>query len=84
MNNNLERIIEELKEKTVLAIPSTVSYLSGLGLGLLGKHIKKEWIPVLPPAIDLFGGSVNINTLFYGAGVATAYLPEIYQLLKNI
>ena len=87
MNNKLEEIIEAtetLIEKKYIVIGPTVSFLEGAAFGWLGKRIKQEWIPAIPPSMDLFCGNFNVNTLFYGIGVATVYLPEIYQLFKNI
>jgi len=85
MKETLEQKIGKIKDKiSHIIIPLTISYLSGLGLGLLGKHTHKTWIPAVPPAIDLMYGAISPHFLSYGVGVVTAYLPEIYPFIKNL
>ena len=61
------------------------SFVLGVGLGAIGKHINQEWIPAVPIAMDLVGGMSHAKAyLCYGAGVAMNYLPEIYQVYQNM
>lgn len=60
------------------------SFGLGAGLGAIGKHTSEKYIPAVPIAMDLVGGlSCAKAYLFYGAGVAMNYLPEIYQMYQN-
>ena len=65
----------------------TLSFAMGLGLGKLGKATNNEWLVLIPPAMDLFGGlhvSHIVPYLSYGAGFAMNYLPEIYNAINNL
>jgi len=60
------------------------SFGLGAGLGAIGKHTGEKYIPAIPIALDLMGGmSCAKAYLFYGAGVAMNYIPEIYSIFQN-
>ncbi len=85
----LEKIIKYLKldwEKTNgLLVLHTFNFSFGAGLGALGKSTKNEFIPFIPPTIDIFYcGRLNKGYISYGLGVAINYIPEIYQFVQNI
>ena len=72
-----------------LGLGMRVSYVMGLTLGGAGRVTGEEWIPIIPPMMDIvgwFAGGALIPKnipiyLAYGAGVATAYADKIYDLL---
>jgi len=68
-----------------LKLAGTISSFGlGVGLGAISKHTSEKYIPAIPIVMDLIGGLSCAKTyLFYGAGVAMNYIPEIYQLYQN-
>lgn len=66
-----------------------LSYVFGLALGATGRFTGAEWIPAIPPAIDLFGGAMPTPGRVacytaYGAGIATAYADKVYSAVADI
>ena len=88
MNKKLENIIESLEDTAPYLIIPAISFLGGAVLGYVGKNIKQEWTPVVPPAMDFFWGTTPdfrrlVSYVMYGAGVAINYLPEINATLSH-
>jgi|GEM_PF-3066270 len=92
MKIKLENLASKLKQRAIgirknATIP-LISFAMGFGAGKLGKATNHEEIPAIPVVVDLLFGSIHsmnpIPYLFYGAGVACNYLPEIYQALQNL
>lgn len=85
---NLEQITEKLsthfEECGHIYLLSGGNFAFGAGLGALGKATGKEWIPGIPPIIDFLGSSYSPYYIFYGAGVAMNYLPEITTYLSTL
>ena len=66
-----------------------ISYVSGLALGATGRFTGAEWIPAIPPVIDLFHGVSPTAErvacyMAYGAGIATAYADKVYSAVVDI
>ena len=55
----------------------------GFGLAKAGKTFDKEYLIFVPPAMDFIGGLKIKPYLFYGVGVAMAYLPEITNYVSE-
>jgi len=85
---------DSLVKRILLAGGETVnamklSYVLGASLGATGRFTGAEWIPAIPPLIDLFGGAMPTPERVacytaYGAGIATAYADKVYSAVANI
>ncbi len=65
------------------------SYVLGASLGATGRFTGAEWIPAIPPVMDLFGGAMPTPERVacytaYGAGIATAYADKVYSAVADI
>jgi len=91
--NKVER--DSLVKRIFLASEETanamkISYVLGVGLGATGRFTGAELIPVIPPVVDLFGGTLRPTPeriacyTAYGAGVATAYADKVYLAVTDI
>ena len=66
-----------------------LSYVLGASLGATGRFTGAEWIPAIPPVIDLFSEAMPTPERVacytaYGAGIATAYADKVYSAVANI
>jgi hypothetical protein len=72
-------------------LPETLSFTLGTGLSGLGRLTGEYYLPAVPIGMDLIGGCPAFvsargvtSYLAYGVGVALPYLPEIYEVIKNV
>ncbi len=83
-------VISMTNKKDLLKIIGikAIPFLMGLGLSTIGKRTGCEWLPWVPPLIDLYGGSINhpkdiIKYVEYGIGGGLPYYHEIYKIFKE-
>lgn len=65
-----------------------LSFILGAGLGAAGRFTGAEWIPAIPPALDIMGGNIAMPGkmacyVAYGAGVATSNIDRLYSAAAN-
>jgi len=86
MTKKLEQILKHVKTKgKEVAGVALASYLFGLTTGSIGKGIGGNWQYSIPAAPIFLGFNLDISwtTPFYALGVATNYIEQICEHIKN-